>query len=181
MSSSRAHQDRSRAGEPARERSWLQEAAFPVGVLALGVFTLVDASTIAVPSSANTVGPQAFPYAVGVLLIASAVALFVDLARGRLGDAEEGEDVDVTAGTDWVTVLKLTASFAALVVLVEPLGWPIAGTVLFGGAAWSLGARPWWRPVLVGAVLAVAIQIVFTQLLGLFLPAGPLEGVSFFG
>lgn len=181
MTSSRADRDRSRAGEPARERSWSQ-AAFPVGLLALGVFTIVDASTITVPRSVNTVGPQAFPYAVGALLIASAVALFVDLARGRLqAEAEEGEDVDTTVSTDWVTVLKLTASFAALVVLVEPLGWPIAATVLFGGGAWSLGARPWWRPVLIGAVLAVAMQIVFTQLLGLYLPAGPLEGVSFFG
>lgn len=180
MTSPRADQDRSRAGQPARERPWA-EAAFPVGVLALGLFTIVDASTIAVPSSVNTVGPRVFPYAVGALLVASAVALFVDLARGRLGDAEEGEDVDTTVSTDWITVLKLTASFAALVVLVEPLGWPIAATVLFGGAGWSLGARPWWRPVLAGAVVAVVTQIVFTQLLGLFLPAGPLEGVSFFG
>jgi putative tricarboxylic transport membrane protein len=173
-------QDRPPAGEPARGRTWSQ-AAFPLGLLALGVFTVVDASTIAKPEWVNAVGPQAFPYAVGALLIATALALFVDLARGRLGEAEEGEDVDTTVGTDWPTVLKLTASFAALVVLVEPLGWPIGATVLFGGAAWSLGARPWWRPVLVGAVLAIVIQIVFTQFLGLYLPAGPLEGVSFLG
>lgn len=180
MTSSTVGEARPPAGPPAGGRPWSQ-AAFPAGLLALGIFTIVDASTIATPDWVNAVGPQAFPYAVGALLIGSAVALFVDLARGRLGEAEEGEDVDTTVSTDWVTVLKLTASFAALVVLVEPLGWPIGATVLFGGTAWSLGARPWWRPVLAGAVLALAIQIAFTQLLDLYLPAGPLSGVSFLG
>ncbi|MCZ2819325.1 tripartite tricarboxylate transporter TctB family protein [Modestobacter sp. VKM Ac-2977] len=180
MSSSAAAEDHARTGTPGRAWSWA-EAAFPVGLLALGVFTLVDASTIVAPSSVNTVGPQAFPYAVGVLLVLTSLALFVDLARGRGGAAEEGEDVDPTATTDWPTVLKLTGSFAALVVLVEPLGWPIAATVLFAGAAWSLGARPWWRPVLIGAVLAFTTQVLFTQLLDLYLPAGPLERVSFLG
>jgi putative tricarboxylic transport membrane protein len=95
--------------------------------------------------------------------------------------AEESEDVDLAAGTDWIRVVGLVASFVALVVLIEPLGWPTAATVLFAGSAWSLGARPWWRPFLAGALLAVVTQVVFTQLLGVFLPAGPLEGVSFFG
>jgi putative tricarboxylic transport membrane protein len=163
-----------------RERPWA-EAVFPALLTALGVFTMVDATRIFVPGSANTVGPRAFPYAVGALLIAAGVVLLISLARGKHGVAEDSEDVDSDVGTDWVTVAKLTGSFAALVVLVEPLGWPIAATLLFGGAAWSLGARPWWRPTLVGAVLAVVVHIAFTQLLGLFLPAGPLDGVRFFG
>jgi putative tricarboxylic transport membrane protein len=145
------------------------------------VFTLVDATGITVPGSANTVGPRAFPYAVGALLVVAGVAVLVGLARGRRGAAEESEDVDTAAGTDWIRVVGLIASFVALVVLIEPLGWPIAATVLFAGSAWSLGARPWWRPLLAGALLAVVTQVVFTQLLGVFLPAGPLEGVSFLG
>lgn len=168
------------AQRPARR--WpLAETTFPVALVALGVFTVAEARDIVVPGSANTVGPQAFPYAVGALLVGTGVALFASLATGHRGAAEEGEDVDTSAGTDWATVAKLTGSFAALVVLVEPLGWPIAASLLFGGAAWSLGARTWWRPLLVGVLLAVVVQIVFTQLLGVFLPAGPLEGVSFFG
>jgi putative tricarboxylic transport membrane protein len=156
------------------------EAAIPVGLFALGVFTLVETTSITVPGSANVVGPRAFPYAVGVLLIASAVALAVSLARGGHGHAEEGEDVDTTAGTDWLTVAKLVASFAVLVVLVEPLGWPIAATLLFGGVAWALGARI-LRAMVIGAVLNVLIQLLFVEVLGLFLPAGPLEGVPGFG
>lgn len=168
------------AGQPAWGWQWA-ETVFPVALIALGAFTIVEAAGIVMPSSANTVGPQAFPYAVGALLMGAGVAVFASVATGHRGRPEESEDVDTTAGTDWVTVTKLTGSFAALVVLVEPLGWPIASTVLFGGAAWSLGARPWWRPMLIGAVLSLLIQIVFTQLLGVFLPAGPLEGVRFLG
>jgi putative tricarboxylic transport membrane protein len=147
----------------------------------LGVFTVVEATHITVPGSATVVGPRAFPYAIGALLVATGVAVLVSLARGHRGEAESGEDVDIHLGTDWVRVALLVGSVLALVVLIEPLGWPIAATVLFGGAAWSLGARPLWRPLLVGALIAVVTQIVFTQALGAYLPAGPFEGVAFFG
>lgn len=153
------------------------ELGFPVALTGLGVFVLVDARRIVDPASSNTVGPRAFPYAVGVLLLVAAAALVVSLARGRRGAAEGGEDVDTGAGTDWLTVGKLAAAFVALVLLVEPLGWPVAATVLFGGTAWALGARPVWRPLLVGAVLGVLTYLLFVRLLGLFMPAGPLEGV----
>lgn len=168
-----------RGGRPPGTWSW-GEAAIPVGLFALGVFTLFETTSITVPGSANVVGPRAFPYAVGVLLIGAAVALAVGLARGRHGHAEEGEDVDADATTDWLTVVKLVGSFAALVLLVEPLGWPIAATVLFAGTAWALGARI-WRAALVGAVLSVLTHVLFVEVLGLFLPAGPLEGVPWFG
>lgn len=170
------------AATPPRASRWPRaELVFPLGAVALGVFTLFEVTGIAVPGPANTVGPRVFPCAIGVLLIGTGLAVLVSLAAGYRGVPESGEDVDPSAGTDWVTVAKLTGSFAALVVLLEPLGWPIAATALFGGTAWALGARPWWRPSLAGAVLALAIQVVFTQLLGVFLPAGPLAGVPFLG
>lgn len=161
-------------------RRW-PDLVMPLAITALGVFTLVEATTIRAGGTGNAVGPRAFPYAVGILLVGAGVAVVVSVLRGRRAEVEDSEDVDASAGTDWLTVAKLTGSFAALVVLVEPLGWPIAATVLFGGTAWSLGARPVWRPLVVGAVIAVVVHVVFTQVLGLFLPAGPLEGVVGFG
>jgi putative tricarboxylic transport membrane protein len=166
------------AGAPAARWPWA-ESAFAGALVAVGGFTLVQARTIVVPGSANTVGPQAFPYAVGILLIGTGAAVLVALLRGRRGEAEHGEDVDDAAGTDWLTVAKLTGSFAALVVLLEPAGWVISATALFAGTSLSLGARPWWRPVVIGVLLAVLLQVAFTRWLGVFLPAGPLEGVPF--
>jgi len=153
----------------------------PLGIVGLGAYALVDAASINVPQSAGSVGPRAVPYAVGALLVLAGLAVVVDVLRGHRGEVEAGEDIDADRSVDWRTVGGLTASFAALVVLVEPLGWPVAGTVLFAGTAFSLGARPWWRAALVGLVLSVVVHVTFTQFLGLFLPAGPLEGVPGFG
>ncbi|SDU67990.1 tripartite tricarboxylate transporter TctB family protein [Jiangella alkaliphila] len=161
-------------------RSLLSRAEeYVIGALVagLGVFVLVDTATIAVPGSANAMGPRTFPYVVGALLVGAGVAVLVATARGRVGAAEDGEDVDPNAGTDWRTVVLLVAVFLAHAWLIERAGWPLAVAVLFAGAAWTLGARPWWRPVVVGVLLGLLLQVVFGTGLGLSLPAGWLEGV----
>ncbi|MDF2848531.1 MAG: tripartite tricarboxylate transporter TctB family protein, partial [Oerskovia sp.] len=59
--------------------------------VALGVFVIVDAGTIVVPGSATTMGPRAFPYLVGGLLLISGVLVLVGLLRGRFGEEDDGE------------------------------------------------------------------------------------------
>ena len=149
--------------------------------IALGVFVVVDAGTIVVPGAAGTMGPRAFPYLVGGLLLGSGLLVLVGLLRGRFGEEDDGEDVDPDAPTDWKTVALLGCIFVAHVYTINIAGWPVAATLLFGGSAIVLGARPWWRAVLLGAVLALVIQILFGGVLGLSLPPGQfLEGVSLF-
>ena len=155
----------------------IEEYAFGGLVAAIGVFTLVDATTIAARAD-NAVGPRAFPYAVGALLVATGVAAIIATARGKLGQAEEGEDVDADVRTDWVTVGKLVAVLIAHLVLIDTAGWPVAAAVLFFGAAWTLGAV-WWRALPIAVVLALVVQVVFASGLGLSLPAGIFEGVPF--
>jgi putative tricarboxylic transport membrane protein len=154
-----------------------EEYGFGGLVAAIGVFTLVDATTIAAPG-ANAVGPRAFPYAVGVLLVVTGVAAIIATARGKLGEAEEGEDVDSGVRTDWLTVGKLVAVLVAHLALIDVAGWPVAAALLFFGAAWTLGAV-WWRALPVAVVLALVVQVVFASGLGLSLPAGVFEGVPF--
>lgn len=149
-----------------------------VVTVGLGIFTLVGAMGIIEPGSANTMGPRAFPYAVGGLLALAGGAVLVDLARGRRAEEEGGEDVDTAgAGTDWRTVAMTVGSFLSVVVLIRPAGWIVAATVLFAGTSAALGARPLWRPVLVGFALATVVQVVFTRLLGVYLPPGVFAGV----
>lgn len=69
---------------------------------------------------------------------------------------------------------KLVVCFLSQIVLIEFAGWPLAVTVLFAGAAWSLGAKRWWMAVAVGFGLGLVTQLVFGSWLGLSLPAGPL-------
>lgn len=163
------------APAPGAGRRPVGEYAFAAVCAVLGVYAIVGAGFIRVPpGSASVLGPRVFPYAVGVLLVAASVAVIVQVARGHRGVPDDGEDVDPDAPTDWLTVAKLIACFLTQLVLIDWAGWPIAVTVLFGGAAWSLGAKRWWVALLVGLGLGLATQLVFGAWLGLSLPAGPL-------
>ncbi|MGJ9413921.1 tripartite tricarboxylate transporter TctB family protein [Aeromicrobium sp. CF4.19] len=158
------------------------ELVFAGGVIALGLFTVVRAGAIVQPVSAGSLGPQALPYVVGIALLLCGAAVGIGVLRGQRGVAEDGEDVDADDSTDWRTVGLLIALFLAHVLLILPIGWPLAATVLFGGSAVILGARPWWRAAAIGLVLALVLQLAFAGGLGVSLPAGPLlEGVPVLG
>jgi len=152
------------------------ELIFVVLAIALGVFVFVGAFSIRTPGSGSQVGPRVFPFLVSAILTFSAVMVLVDVLRGRLGPQEEGEDIDAHASTDWVTLGKLVAFVVAHIALIDVLGWALAAALLFGGVAWSLGAKKWWVALLVGLALGLAVQILFGGLLGLSLPLGPLLG-----
>lgn len=158
-------------------RTAVPEIAVAIGVVALGVFTIVDAHSITVPLSSNAVGPRVFPYAVGVALIVAGVAVVLAVLRGEPGDPEGGEDIDVNAPTDWLTLAKVIAGLALHIVLVDRLGWALAGAVLFTVVAWALGANA-LRAAVVGVVLGFVVQAVFVSGLNVNLPGGIFDGVT---
>jgi len=157
------------------------EILFAAGTIALGIYALVGAATVRIPGSANALGPQAFPYAVGAILTITGGIVITLAIRGRLGVPESGEDVDPNAPTDWIMVAKLVGIFAAHALLIPLIGWPLAAGFLFAAAAWSLGAKRWWQAALTGLALGLVVQLVFGTALGLSLPPGPLlDWVPFF-
>ncbi|MEO9246758.1 tripartite tricarboxylate transporter TctB family protein [Citricoccus nitrophenolicus] len=155
------------------------EMLFAVFILALGILGFVAGAGIQTPSSANDIGPRALPYLVSGALVLVGVGLVIQLLRGHRGQADEGEDVDPDIPTDWLTVAKLVGIVVVHIVLIVPLGWAAAAALLFFGAAWSLGARPWWRNALIAVIIALVLQYGFGVLLGVSLPPGVLEGVPF--
>jgi len=148
---------------------------------ALGVFVLVGAGSIRVPGSTNTVGPRFFPYLVGALVVTVALALAVQVLRGRSAPPEQGEDVATGTSTDWRTVALVIAGFAAHALLIDVIGWPLAAAALFVVVALALGARRPVRTVASGLVLAVVVWLVFVLALRVALPGGPLDWVVFGG
>jgi putative tricarboxylic transport membrane protein len=160
--------------ERLKERS---ELGISVLLVALGVLVLVDAISLPEIATERGIGPDVVPIVVGSALILVAVLLARDVARGGKGEAEGGEDIDLSAPGDWRTVLLLAAAFLANVVLIGPLGFPISGAVLFWGAAYALGSRNFVRDPLVAAGLSLVTYFVFNDLLGVSLPGGPLMGV----
>lgn len=157
------------------------ELIFASLFIVIGIVGFVAGADIRTPPSAGVVGPQVFPFIVSGGLVLLGAGLIFQLLRGHTGAAEEGEDIDPTIKTDWLTVAKLAGFLALHLLLIEPLGWPVAAALLFFGSAWSLGAKPWWRNAIIAVVLALVLQFVFAGLLGVSLPAGfLLEGIAIF-
>jgi len=157
-----------------RERSELGVALL---LGALGAVVLWDASRIPTPARPGPIGPAAVPVVIGTVLIVCAVFLAVDVLRGGHGEAEGGEDVDLSHPVDWRTVMLLVAAYLSNVVLIERAGWPISGAVLFWGCAYALGSRHHARDLLIAFALSLATYAVFARGLGIPLPAGVLAGV----
>ncbi|SEP78477.1 putative tricarboxylic transport membrane protein [Lentzea xinjiangensis] len=174
--------DTAREPEAGREpRGWFREHS-ELGICAvlvvLGLLVLTDALRIPTDfAQRGPVGPKAVPVLVGSLLLVVAVLLARDVLRGGRGEAETGEDVDLSAPADWRTVLLLCGAFLANAALIGVVGFPISGAILFWGAAYALGSRAYVRDPLIAAGLSVLTFAVFNNLLGVPLPGGPLMEV----
>jgi putative tricarboxylic transport membrane protein len=170
-----------RTKEAGQRRQWLRdhsELGVCVFLLALGALVLADALTMDIEiSQRGPVGPRTVPVVVGAALLAVAVLLAADVLRGGRGQAEGGEDVDLSAPGEWRTVLLLAGVFLGNAVLIEPLGFPASGALLFWGSAYALGSRAYDRDPLIAAVLSLITYVVFDILLGIPLPGGPLMEV----
>ncbi len=142
----------------------------------IGGYTLYDARSLRV-GFGDPVGPQAFPYVIGSVMLLLSVLLVVATLRGDRGTVEGGEDVDLSQGTDWVTVLKLVGVLVFTIATIKPLGWAITGALLFAGSAWALGSRTLIRDLIVGAVLSVGSFYAFYSGLGIALSPGILDGI----
>ncbi len=143
---------------------------------AVGLYTIIDARGLTV-GFGDPVGPRVFPYLIGSGMLVLAALLAVATARGDVAEAEAGEDVDLTAPPDWVTVGKLAGIFVLALVLVNLLGWAVVGALFFAGSAWALGSRTLLRDLVAGAVLSVSSWYFFYVGLGIQLTPGILDGV----
>ncbi|WP_461188931.1 tripartite tricarboxylate transporter TctB family protein [Arthrobacter sp. Z4-13] len=145
---------------------------------AAGVLVFLDANGLVTPySQSDPVGPKTVPFIVAGLLVACAVLLAVNVIRGGQGEAEGGEDVDLTHPADWKTILPLAGAFILNILLIDWAGWVISGTVLFWGSVLALGSRHYIRDAIISVALSLLTFYGFYLGLGIALPAGLLEGI----
>ena len=143
-----------------------------LALLGIGVLVLIDGLGQAESTSASGVGAGFMPKVVGVLLIGLSIALMVQVARGKLGEADESEgDVDVRQ-TRWVPLAVCVAAVGVFIAAVEPLGYIIVSSIVFWLTAWALGARHIIRTAVIAVVLSLVVYLAFTRLLDIPLPAG---------
>jgi putative tricarboxylic transport membrane protein len=165
-------------GVPTKARGDRAQYGMCAFLAVLGGLLLVDAARIGHATSSNDpVGPRPVPIILGILLLVTAVLYAVDVYRGGVGAAEEGEDIDLSTGSDWKTLGLLAGFFILNALLIEPLGWVISGTILFAGSAFALGNRHHVRGLLFGLGLALATFYAFAIGLDVNLPAGVLQGI----
>jgi putative tricarboxylic transport membrane protein len=163
---------------PARPGQGRSELLVALFLLALGALVLFDTTQMTTGlGQRGPVGPRAVPALVGMLLVVVSILLAVDVLRGGRGEPEGGEDVDLSHGADWRAVLVIVGAFLANVALIERVGWPVSGALLFFGCTYALGSRRYVRDLLIAVALSVGTWYLFVVGLGINLPVGILKGI----
>jgi putative tricarboxylic transport membrane protein len=158
-----------------RGRSELGVAAL-LGAIAIVV--AIDTANIRHTAvNAGVMGPQVVPTLIAIGLGICAIALAVDVLRGGHADPEEGEDIDLSGGAHWPTLLGLAGIILVGALLLDFLGFVIASSLMFYGSALMLGSKRYIWALVIGVVLAVLTFYGFVLGLGIPLPAGLLTGI----
>jgi putative tricarboxylic transport membrane protein len=158
-----------------RGRSELGVAAL-LGAIAIVV--AIDTANIRHTAvNAGVMGPQVVPTLIAIGLGLCAIALAVDVLRGGHADPEEGEDIDLSGGAHWPTLLGLAGIILVGALLLDFLGFVIASSLMFYGSALMLGSKRYVWALVIGVVLAVLTFYGFVLGLGIPLPAGLLTGI----
>jgi putative tricarboxylic transport membrane protein len=145
---------------------------------AFGLLIIWQTTLIRLTPAYSKVGPRVIPFIVGAGLVIVGVWLAYEAFTGHaaVGSADS-EDADPTLPTDWRCISLLALALLAYLFLIEPVGFIIASTALFVGAAFAMGSRRLARDIVIGIVMATILYVVFNRGLGLSLPAGILEGI----
>jgi putative tricarboxylic transport membrane protein len=113
------------------------------------------------------VGPKAMPVIVSAGLALLAIGNGISAFRG---------DLPARDSLDWKPIILILGGLACLIILIAIGGGFMIGTaLLFATTSAAFGRRAFLVDLLIGAVLAVIIYLLFAKLLTLALPAGPLE------
>jgi putative tricarboxylic transport membrane protein len=143
----------------------LGEAVLAAFILLLGGFVAVETALLRTGPGYAAIGPKLFPWLVAAGLLLVGLALLHDARAGAVAHPA-GFELDLPPA------LAVTVGLVLQMVLMKPLGFVIATTVLFVAVAYALGSRRIVLNAAVGLVLCAVTYVAFTRGLGLVLPAG---------
>jgi putative tricarboxylic transport membrane protein len=141
--------------------------------MAIAIFLLAVAAVITWDSSTLQLAPT---YGLGPKMMAYVVAAgMAVIGVANLIMAWQG-GFPVRESYDPKAVALILGGFAALIAIIAFGGGFIPATaVLFAATAAAFGRKAVHIDLLIGAVLGVAVYLLFDKVLTLSLPAGPLE------
>lgn len=148
--------------------------AFVPGLIISGVLIAVGIAAGASLTTLRTVtyqqvGPAAAPLAVSLALVLAGLLLGWQALTNRWpceANARSGEKLNVRAA-GW-----MAAGVAACLLCIGTLGFSPAAGLLYACAAQALGGKAPVRSLLVGVLLAAALEFVFFRFLGVQLGDG---------
>ena len=162
-----AHGELSSAASAGRHVGQILVAA---GVLAFGVALLYGTTLLPAATGYAKVGPRLMPTIVSGGLILLGLVLLKEALFGGFRGVDETEAA--ATPTDWRAIAWISAAIIANGVLMVPVGFVLAGTVLFVLAARGFGNKDWVKNAIIGLIIAVVTYAFFNYGLGLGLPRG---------
>jgi putative tricarboxylic transport membrane protein len=146
------------------------EIGIAVVVFLFGTLVVFDSYRIGARWGGD--GPQAgyFPFYVGLLICASATAIFVRALRNSVSAAESF--VSREGLKKILTVLVPTVVYVALIAY---LGFYLASTIYIAYFMWHLGKYSWIKIAPVAIGVSIAFFLIFEIWFAVPLPKGPLE------
>jgi putative tricarboxylic transport membrane protein len=153
--------------ENGRQSADIAGLVIAFGLLCLAALCFWDVWELGSGPSYSQVGPAAASQIVGGGLII--LAILNGLAAWR-GHFIESEPYDLGA------VLIIVTGFAVLIAIIALGSGFIPGmTIIFAATSYAFGRRTPLLDLAIGLALSVMVYLIFTKLLTLSLPAGPLE------
>lgn len=153
----------------ARRPEWAAFAIAAVLVIIAGVM-FWDVSRLRGMGGYSGIGPATVPDAIAVVLVLLAIWTVIAGLRRDFPKREKQEIKPVV----WVI-----GGLAAQMLLLNVAGFSIATGALFAATAAGFGRPKIWISFPIGVVLCLIVWLIFSGLLNLSLPAGPLERLFF--
>jgi hypothetical protein len=147
-----------------------------LGFMAFAIAVLVQAWQVGATWVEGQAGPGFFPFWLSVLLL-----LFSGITLGRVLYAEKPAVENFFEDhTGMMSVVKITATAAGMLVLTWIIGFQVASIVYLFVYLRYIGKHRWPAVIAMSLLIPVTGYVVFERVLQILLPRGIIE-VPFFG
>ncbi|SJM67885.1 tripartite tricarboxylate transporter TctB family protein [Gulosibacter sp. 10] len=94
--------------------------------------------------------------------------------QGRVEEEAEAaaEDDETPHSMNWKAAGINVGAVLGFILLLPPLGWILSSALLFAASTYGFGSKRIWFNLGIGLLIGSIVQLVFSGLLGLTLPAG---------
>jgi len=150
----------------------------------VALFLIYTAATAPKSNIPQTLGPQAMPIGILILIIICAVFIFLNEPPAKESpEPEAGVEAEpktdtgaaptISAGFDkYKTVVLVVAGLLVYAFMLEPVGFIISTTLLVLYSAWLFEKGKWVRNIVSSLLFSFAVYYTFVNLLDVMLPSG---------